>query len=102
MSTLQIHGTWRIYVAMMISQIPAAAVGALVAPTGDRIIDLWYGAALGLPVGFLVGLLWQLHSAPKAVMQHRWHVVALGMFAIALPAVGVLTFDTWTKVAASS
>ena len=86
---------------MMISQVPAALVGALVAPTGDGFIDLWYGAAFGLPIGFVGGLIWQLRSAPEIVTRHRSHVIALGITAAALTVVGVLTIDTWKTVAAT-
>ena len=99
MSTLQIHETWRIYLAMMISEVPAALAGALAAPTGDRFIDLWYGAAFGLPIGFVAGLIWQLRSAPETVMRHRSLVFALGIFAAAMPVAGALTLDTWKSVA---
>ena len=99
MNTLRIHAAWRMYVAMIISQLPAALVGALAAPTGNGFIDLWYGAAFGLPIGFVGGLLWQLRAAPETIMRHRLHVIALGIFAAALPVVGFLTLDTWRQVA---
>jgi hypothetical protein len=101
MNTLQIHATWRVYVAMVVAQVPAALVGALAAPTGDGFIDLWYGAAFGLPIGFVGGLLWQLRAGPETVMRHRLHVIALGIFAAALPVLGVLTYDTLRQVAAA-
>lgn len=98
---LTVHPTWRIFAAMALAQLPGAVIGLWLTPTGDRFMDLWYGGAFAMPVGFVFGLLWQSRSAPDVLSKHRLYVLALGLFSVACPVFGALTYGTWLKVAAA-
>ncbi len=89
-----IHPTWRILAGMVIAQIPGAALGSLWAPIGDGFLDLWYGAAVSLPLGFLIGLIWQKRCASRVIAEYRWHILAYGLFSLAMPVIGFLAMDT--------
>jgi glycopeptide antibiotics resistance protein len=81
--------------AIVLAQIPGAAIGWWWAPIGDTFFDLWYGAAVTVPFGFILGLLWQEQTAPDSLARHRWVIVAYGVFSTALPLFGWLTYDIW-------
>ena len=89
-SKLSVHPTWRVLAAMVLVQLPGAAIGWRWAPVGDKFLDLWYGAAFTLPFGFIFGLLWQKRAAPDAFARHRWVIVGYGLFSVVLPVCGVL------------
>lgn len=98
-SRLYVHPTWRIVVAMVLVQVPGAAIAWRWSPIGDTFLDLWYGAAFALPLGFVFGLLWQKRIAPESLWRHRWIVLGYGLFAVLLPIAGVLTYDIWKRAA---
>jgi hypothetical protein len=93
-STLADHPT-RVLSAIVLAQIPGAAIGCWWAPIGDTFLDLWYGAAVTVPFGFIFGLLWQKQAGRDLLARHRWAIVAYGLFSIALPLFGFLPYDIW-------
>jgi hypothetical protein len=101
-TSLAIHPTWRIVVAMLVVQIPGAGIGLWMnRVAGDWLMDCWYGAAFALPFGYVLGVLWQTRVSVHTLAQFRWHVLGYGLFSAAMPAFGALTIGVWTHAAAA-
>ena len=88
---------WRVLIGMLAAQCCGAVIGFLAEPIGDAFIDVWYGGAFATPFGFVAGALWQWRAAPTEFRSERRTVVTLGLFSLALPIFGILTFDTWAS-----
>src|ERR1044071_5938473 len=91
-----VHPTWRIAAGLLLVQVPGIAVGLVVKPVGaDWFMNCWYGGAFSMPIGFVLGLLWQTGASVDTWVRFRWHVLGYGLFAALMPIVGVLSFHTW-------
>jgi hypothetical protein len=95
------QATWRILYAMVLVQIPGAAIGWCLQPIGDAFTDCWYGGALSMPIGFAFGLLWHSHAVPGTINRNRRAVLVYGGFSIVLAIVAVLTRDMWIRAFAA-
>jgi len=93
-----VHPTWRVVVAMLLVQAPAALIALTWSPIGNKFLDLWYCCAFAMPLGFVAGLLWQKHVAPGVLGRHRWMLLGYGLFSLMLPIFGILTYDLWKLV----
>lgn len=55
---------WRIIVAIVLAQLVGGGVGLCIHFHHFPFYNLWYGAALSMPVGFFIGLVWYLRHRP--------------------------------------
>jgi hypothetical protein len=86
---------WRVCVATLLAQFVGSGIGLFVQPLGRPFFDLWYGGIHGTPVGFCVGLGWQLFLSPGSLSSCRTVILLLGGLAVFLPMFGYLTQDIW-------
>lgn len=94
------HPTWRITAGMAIAQAPGVTAGLMIEPLAeDWFMNAWYGGAFAMPFGFVLGLLWQIHTSVTTLVEFRWHVLFYGLFAALLPTAGALSFSTWAQLA---
>lgn len=77
---------WRVLVGMLVIQLFGGLIGMLVHPFHDAWDNEWLGGALATPVGFLVGLWWQLSRQERRRTTSFSAVVFLGALAFALGA----------------
>lgn len=91
-----VRPAWRILVAVAAVQAVGAAIGLGLHPVGLVYVDLWYGAAYASPVGFAVGLVWQVLAAPASLREHRSLILFLGVLSILLPVFGYFGRQVWS------
>jgi len=86
---------WRVATSILTAQIVGSILGVATDLTGELFFNLWYGAAYAMPVGLILGLLWQAVTDPRGLVHNVRVLLLLGVISIALPLFGFLTFDFW-------
>jgi len=51
---------WRIVAAIVVCQLLGSAIGLVIAPHHSAFSNMWLGGAIASPIGFVLGLGWQL------------------------------------------
>jgi hypothetical protein len=87
---LDIGRAWRVVAGAVVIQLLGGFVGLLLHPFHDAWENEWLGGALATPVGFLVGLWWQLSHSERRRTTPISAVVFLGVLAFALGALALL------------
>ena len=96
------QATWRVFYAMILASGPGAAMGWRLQPIGETLMDCWYGGALSMPIGFMLGLFWQSRAAPRSIASNVRAILVYGGFSLALAVFALLTRDMWVRALAAA
>ena len=85
---------WRILLVIIFAQFIGMTVSILSNYFGHIFLNVWYGAAYALPIGFILGLLWHIQAVPNSYSTNRLVIILIGLISILLPLFGFFTYDT--------
>ncbi|QDU48443.1 hypothetical protein [Gimesia panareensis] len=82
-TSTDLKSIWRIIAAVALCQLVGGAVCLAFSPHHFWFMNFWLGGAVGTLPGFVLGVVWQVKSAPSS---REWIAVAcfLGLLAVAL------------------
>jgi len=92
-----IKQTWRVLAAVAVFGIVGSILGWLLHPWFDPFHNAWIGGAVAAPIGFLVGLWWQLSNRERRRRTPVLFLVGLGLLVLIGSLIGAVSEIPWQR-----
>lgn len=78
----EVKSIWRVVLTIMIFQIIFGLIFIVVGTYESWLFDMWFGGMVAAPVGYLVGLIWQIKANGNSWKKHKSIIVFTGICCI--------------------